>query len=204
MSGPRPAPSATSPFRLRRVDMAKVVALGLVQAGALITFALLLIAVTDTIGAETLGPVADAGWRTTKIRLAGLVGVVAVYAVARGWEFSVAEKVGFDLVRRLRMQMYAHLQGMTPAQVQGRSRGGLLLRFIGDLSMLRTWVSRGLLAGLVALIVLVPTLAALTVLNHRIGLTLVAVLACGAAVSLLSGRAGTAGDPAACAGGGRC
>ena len=100
----------------------------------------------------------------------------------------MAEKVGFDLVRRLRMQMYAHLQGMTPAQVQGRSRGGLLLRFIGDLSMLRTWVSRGLLAGLVALIVLVPTLAALTVLNHRIGLTLVAVLACGAAVSLLSGR----------------
>jgi ATP-binding cassette, subfamily B, bacterial len=189
VSGQLPARSATGPpFRLRRVDMAKVVALGLVQAGALITFALLLIAVTDMIGAETLGPVADAAWRTTTIQLAGLVGVVALYAVARGWEFSLAEKVGFDLVRRLRMQMYAHLQGMTPAQVQGRSRGGLLLRFIGDLSMLRTWISRGLLAGLVALIVLVPTLVALTVLNHRIGLTLVAVLACGAAVSLLSGR----------------
>lgn len=181
--------SASKPFRLRRRDVATVIALGLGQAAALVAFSLLLIVVVQTIGGETLGPVADAAWRTTLLQIAALAGVVTLYGLLRGWEFTLAEKIGYDLVRRLRMRMYAHLQGMTPLQVQGRSRGGLLLRFIGDLSMLRTWLSRGLLAGAVAVIVLVPTLVTLSVLNYRIGLTLVAVLAAGAAVSLASGRA---------------
>jgi ABC-type multidrug transport system fused ATPase/permease subunit len=165
-----------------------VIALGLAQAGALIAFALLLMLATRSVGAETLGPVANAAWRTTLFQLGGLAGVATGYGLLRGWEFTLAEKVGYDLVRRLRMQMYAHVQGMTPLHVQGRSRGGLLLRFIGDLSMLRTWLSRGLLAGTVAVSVLIPTLVTLTVLNYRIGLTLVMVLAAGAAASLASGR----------------
>lgn len=188
-AGPAASPRRVpSPFRLRPIDVAKVVALGLGQALSLIAFALLLALVANAINAETLGPVADAAWRTTLIQLGVLVVLVVIYGCLRGWEFSVAEKVGYDVVRRLRLQMYAHLQGMTPLQVQGRSRGGLLLRFIGDLSMLRTWISRGLLGGLVALIVLVPTLLALVVLNYRIGTTLIAVLAAGAAVSLANGR----------------
>ncbi|MGQ0574045.1 MAG: ABC transporter ATP-binding protein [Pseudonocardia sp.] len=182
-------PDVPNPFRLRRVDIAKVVALGLGQALALITFALLVILVANQVNAESLGPAADAAWRTTLGQLAALAGVAALYGLLRALEFSQAEKVGYEVVRRVRMQMYAHLQGMTPAQVQHRSRGGLLLRFIGDLSMLRTWISRGLLGGLVALIVLIPTVAALSVLNVAIGLTLVAVLSAAAAVSLLSGRA---------------
>ena len=84
--------------------------------------------------------------------------------------------------------MYDHLQGMTPRQIQHRSRGGMILRFIGDLSMLRTWISRGLLGGAVALIVLIPPWR-LIVLNYRIGLILIAVLAAGAAVSFASGQA---------------
>ena len=107
----------------------------------------------------------------------------------RAWEFSLSEKIGYEVVQRLRMQMYQHLQGMTPRQVQNRSRGGLILRFIGDLSMLRTWISRGLLGGAVALIILLPAVTAMVVLNHRLGLVLIAVLAAGAAVSLASGHA---------------
>jgi ABC-type multidrug transport system fused ATPase/permease subunit len=174
---------------VRPVDVVKVAALGLVQASTLIAFALLLIIIADAVPAEQLAPVDDTAWRTTLLQLGALVVVVVLYGCARGWEFSVAEKVGYDVVRRLRMEMYAHLQGMTPGHVQGRSRGGLLLRFIGDLSMFRTWISRGLLAAAVAMIVLVPTLVVLTVLNYRMGATLIAVLAAGTAISLANGRA---------------
>jgi ABC-type multidrug transport system fused ATPase/permease subunit len=188
VSAERSIEPAENPFRLDRRDVAKVIGLGLAQAGSLIAFTLLLILVSRAVGADTLGPVAEAAWRTTLLQLAGLTGVAVLYGSLRGWEFTLAEKIGYELVRRLRMRMYGHLQGMTPAHVQGRSRGGLLLRFIGDLSMLRTWLSRGLLAGVVAVAVLVPTLVTLAVLNYRIGLTLVAVLAAGAAASLASGR----------------
>lgn len=182
------SPATPNPFRLRWFDVAKVVLLGLGQAVTLVGFALLVILVADQVDAATLGPAADAAWRRTLGHLGVLAGLAVLYGLLRAWEFSQAEKVGYEVVRRVRMQMYAHLQGMTPVQVQGRSRGGLLLRFIGDLSMLRTWISRGLLAGLVALIVLVSTVVAMTVLNPRIGLTLIAVLSGAAAVSLLSGQ----------------
>jgi ATP-binding cassette, subfamily B, bacterial len=178
-----------SPFILPRRQVALVVLLGLGQAGTLIAFVLLVWIVADAIGAQTLGAQAEAAWQVTLIQLGVLVGVVTAHGALRAWEFSVSEKIGYEVVRLLRMRMYAHLQGMAPRQVQSRSRGGLLLRFIGDLSMLRTWISRGLLGGVVALVVLVPCVLAMIVLNHRIGLVLVAVLATGAAISLASGRA---------------
>jgi ATP-binding cassette, subfamily B, bacterial len=102
-------------------------------------------------------------------------------------EFSVSEKMGFELIRRLRMTMYEHLQGMTVRQLQGRSRGGLLLRFTGDLSMLRTWVSRGFARGLVSLIVLAGGLFVVGMLDARLAITIGAVLSFGAAASALFG-----------------
>jgi ATP-binding cassette, subfamily B, bacterial len=110
-----------------------------------------------------------------------LVAVVLLNAVARGVEFTVSERMGYELVRGLRMRMYRHLQGMSPRQLQHRSRGGLLLRFTGDLSMLRTWVSRGLARGLVAAIVAVGVLSVLAYLNLRLAATVGGVLALGAA-----------------------
>jgi ATP-binding cassette subfamily B protein len=182
-----PVPRTSAVPSIRRVYVVAVVAVGLAQAASLVAFTLLLAIVADRADDETLGVTADAAWRSTLVQLGLLAGVAALYGCLRGWEFSLAEKAGYDVVRRLRMRMYAHVQGMTPAQVQNQARGGLLLRFIGDLSMLRTWISRGLLPGSVALIVLVPTVAMLVVLNFRIGLTVVAVLAAGAAMSLASG-----------------
>jgi ABC-type multidrug transport system fused ATPase/permease subunit len=84
--------------------------------------------------------------------------------------------------------MYGHLQGMRPRQLQGRSRGGLLLRFVGDLSMLRTWVSRGLLGGLVALIVVCGATGVMAAFAPWIALGVLAVLAAGVAISLGSGE----------------
>jgi ABC-type multidrug transport system fused ATPase/permease subunit len=108
-----------------------------------------------------------------------------------GWlkyqEFTVTESVGYVIVRDLRMRMYRHLQGMTPRQFQGRARGGLLLRFLGDLSMTRMWISRGILGALISAVVLIGTLAVLMFFSTWMTLAIIAVLATGAAASLAAG-----------------
>lgn len=176
------------PFSLRKRDVALVVLLGLGQFASLVGFLLLTMFVVNALTPDRVGAAAERLDSQALTALGALALVVVVHSWLRAVEFSVAEKIGYDVVRRLRMAMYGHLQGMTQQQFQHRARGGLLLRFIGDLSMLRTWISRGLLGGLTALIVLVGTLITLVVLNVWIGLSIVAVLAAGAALSLGSGR----------------
>ncbi len=176
-------------YRLRRVDVAKVVIIGLAQVGTLAVFLLLTARIVDAMSPQTVGAAAAEEYRYALTLAIALGGVAVVHGWLRSVEFSISEKIGYEVVRQLRMQMYRHLQGMTPREFQGRSRGGLLLRFVGDLSMLRTWISRGLLGGLVALIVLVGTLSVIAVLNVWIALAVTAVLSAGAALSLSSGRA---------------
>ncbi len=176
------------PFRLRRRDIAKVVLLGLGQVAALVAFLLLTRAVVNALTPTTVGEAAIATRNRAFLELGALAVVAALLGWLRAAQFSVSEKVGYNVVRDLRVYMYAHLQGMTPQQLQRRARGGLLLRFVGDLSMLRMWLSRGLLGGVVALIVLSGTITVLAYLDLWIGLSVVAVVALGAATSLGSGR----------------
>jgi ABC-type multidrug transport system fused ATPase/permease subunit len=175
-------------FGLRSSDIIRIVLLGFGQVFSLVGFLLLLQYVVNSLTPTTVGAAAVEAWHRSLLAL----GCMAVLAVLSGWlrarEFSVAERAGYEVVRRLRMEMYAHVQGMTPRQVQGRSRGGLLLRFIGDLSMLRTYLSRGLLGGLVAVIVLVGTLTVLMVLNFWIGMAILVVLCGGVALSVTQGK----------------
>jgi ABC-type multidrug transport system fused ATPase/permease subunit len=158
-----------------------VVALAVLQAATLGAFLVLLRDIVDVLGTNP-------GNRHHIYRSVGLLAaVVLLHALLRGIEFSVSERMGFELIRRLRMTMYEHLQGMSVRQLQGRSRGGLLLRFTGDLSMLRTWVSRGFARGLVSLIVLAGGLIVVGMLDVRLAVTIGAVLSFGAAASALFG-----------------
>ncbi len=178
----------SKPFSLRKRDVAKVVGLGLAQVATLIAFLLLLMDVVNALTPDSVGAEAAQARNRAYLELGALALVVVAHAWLRAAEFSVSEKVGYNVVRDLRMSMYFHLQGMTPRQVQHRARGGLLLRFIGDLSMLRMWISRGLLGGLVALIVLVGTIVALAILDPWIALSITTVLFYGAAASLTNGK----------------
>ena len=54
--------------------------------------------------------------------------------------------------------------------------------------MLRMWISRGLLGGSVAVIVVVGTLVPLAIVDPWIGISMAAVLSCGAAISLTNGK----------------
>jgi ATP-binding cassette, subfamily B, bacterial len=161
-------------YRLPRWELTKVVVLAVVQAVTLGAFLLLARALFDAMAA---GPVQHERVFTL---IWWLLGSVLLNALARGLEFYVSERMGYELVRGLRMRMYRHLQGMSPRQLMHRSRGGLLLRFTGDLSMLRTWLSRGLARGLVAAIVAIGVLGVVAYLNVRLAATVAGVLFLGA------------------------
>ncbi|GAA4081898.1 ABC transporter transmembrane domain-containing protein [Nocardioides kongjuensis] len=175
--------------RIRRIDAAAVVGIGLAQAAALAATLLLVRSIVDALAPAGVGQAAADQRHHTYLLVALLCVTALVQAALRALEFSVAEKAGYEVVRRLRLEMYEHLQGMTPTQLQYRARGGLMLRFIGDLSMLRLWISRGILRGTVALIVVTATLTAMAVLNVWLALAVLAVISGGSAASIGWGKA---------------
>ncbi|WP_314424925.1 ABC transporter ATP-binding protein [uncultured Microbacterium sp.] len=183
-----PAADLRRLFRVRRRDFLVVGLLGVVQAALLVDFILIARLVIDQLVPQGVGDAAEAAYQQA-LWFCMLLGASAVLVgIARSWEFTWAERAGYKVVRALRLEMYAHLQRMRPEHLRHRARGGLLLRLTGDLSMLRMWLSRGLLEGLSAAIVLVVALGVLTALDVWLALAVVSVLASGAAVSLCLGR----------------
>ena len=162
-------------LRLPRRDLAKVVAIAIAQAVTLVSYLWLLRTILDDLSKGQVDVRVVGKW------ILLLLGVAALNAVLRGVEFSMTEKMGYELVRRLRMRLYGHMQGMAPRQLQHRSRGSLLMRFTGDLSILRTWVSRGLARGLISAIVLAAGLGIIAYFDARLAVTIGAVLAFGSA-----------------------
>lgn len=182
------APDVGRLFRLRRRDFLVIALFGLLQAALLVDFMLLARLVIDQLVPAGVGDAAVAAYQQALWFCLVLAVSAVLMGAARAWEFTWAEWAGYDVVRRLRMEMYAHLQRMRPEHLRHRARGGLLLRLTGDLSMLRMWLSRGLLEGLSATIVLVVALGVLFTLDVWLALAVVSVLASGAALSLSLGR----------------
>ena len=176
-------------FRVSRVAIWGVVALGLAQGACLLSFILLLSKVVELLEPTGVGFAAEREYRQSLVACAVLAGLGVALGVLRAVEFSVTERAGYAVVRRLRMEMYAHLQRMLPAHLLHRARGGLLLRLTGDLSMLRMWLSRGQLQGCSAAITLAAGLVAAFILSWPMACSLLAVLSLGAVASLGSGQA---------------
>lgn len=175
-------PEQSGPFDLPRGPLIAIICVGVLQAVGLASLVLLLRAVIDAL-------VLTPGELGTIYALIGALGAVALlYAGLRTVEFTLAERLGFNLVRRLRMRMYAHLSGMSIRQLQRRSRGALLLRFTGDLTMFRTWISRGLARGIVATLVMLAGTAVLAYLSPLMAGVLIGLLLGAAAMSLSAGR----------------
>ena len=169
-----------APFGLPRPYLAAVVMLSLLQALSLVAILLIVRRLMDQIGD---------GSQSVSLRPLGfLLGVgIVVNVAARFGEFWFAENMGYAVVRDLRMRMYGHLQSMSPRQIQGRARGGLLLRFTGDLSMLRTWISRGIGRGISAAATMAAGIAVVAVIDVRMALGLTGVLVLGTGLALRLG-----------------
>ena len=153
-----------------------LVAIGVGQAIGAITVALLvergfdlLVTGTAPVSALTAGGLA-----------AGLIGGVVVTALLRRQETVVAERVGQAYIVDLRETLFEHLTRVPARELGQRSRGSMLLRFVGDLKALKTWVSLGLARLIVAGLAIGLATAALAVMNVRLGLAVGGILLLGA------------------------
>lgn len=79
-------------------------------------------------------------WQTLATLLAAGIIVAAFRIVHR----TVAERLGQNFAISLRRSLYRHLAGMSSSAIAGRRTGALGLRFVGDMSAARGWVSLGL------------------------------------------------------------
>jgi ABC-type multidrug transport system fused ATPase/permease subunit len=132
------------------------------------------------------GPRADAG------EVAALTGTLLAAALAGGWlrarERVDAERLGQRYVHAVRMALYDRLVAVSPRTLHTRSHGGVLLRFVGDLTMSRQGVSLGLARLIVAGTAATGAVAGLVVLDPLLGAVVGAMLVAGAAVVLASGN----------------
>ena len=174
--------AADADLRIPRVQLGALVIIGILQSITLIAMVLMLRFIVEQLQ-KSVAPL-----DLVLASIGALTVVLMVNAVLRGVEFSFAERVGYQRIQALRMTMYGHLAIILPNQLQNRSRGSLLLRFTGDLTMLRTWISRGFARSIVSGIVLTSGALLLAYLDPFISLAVLAVLFAGAAISLLLGE----------------
>lgn len=118
----------------------------------------------------------------------GLVAAAVVIALLRMAERTDAERIGQSYAYDVRMTLYDHLTSLAPRALQSRSQGGVMLRFVGDLTAIRQWVSLGLARLAVTVTTSVAALLALYFINARLALTVGIILAIGALSSCTLSR----------------
>lgn len=106
----------------------------------------------------------------------GFVLFAAVSAGARYGERVLSEQLGQRHVHQVRLALWDHLQRLPATRVTGQRRGATALRFLGDLTTLKTWVSRGLAGSAVAGLTILGGLSALAVLSWKLTAATLVVL----------------------------
>ncbi|WP_282606116.1 ABC transporter ATP-binding protein [Pelagibius sp. Alg239-R121] len=141
--------------RRRSIALVAVLALGQALAAGVAAFA-----TRDVFAALRLS---EADLPLLALSFIALLGLsIAVLRVA---ERLVAERVGQDYAASLRLKLFKHLTRMSARDVSARRRGALAMRFVGDLSAVRGWVSLGIARLISASIVLPVTSGVLFLLN---------------------------------------
>ncbi len=117
-----------------------------------------------------------------------LLAIGAGLAWLRWREVVDAERLGQDRAFELREAMLDHISRLPPHVLGKRRRGGLFLRFVGDLTAIRNWISLGLARLSVAGIMLIVSLGLLASVDLYLALIVVFIVVLGALVTLVVGR----------------
>ncbi len=173
----------------RRILLGRLVANGLAQAGVAVGTAWLIKMVFDHMlipQSHSIDP--ELIWEGL-----GLLTAAGTIAWLRMMERVDVERIGQGYALDVRMVLYDRLNSLAPRALQKRSQGGVALRFVGDMTALRRWVSLGLARLAVAVVMTVVVLSALAAINWQLALTITVVLGIGASVTFsLGGRLRTA------------
>lgn len=117
----------------------------------------------------------------------GLLGFTGFAAWLRYFEQVDAERLGQQYSHRVRMQLFDRMGKFSPRTLSQRTSGATMLRFVGDLTSVRRWVSRGLAKIVVSGLVTVIALGFLAYLDAYLAITSIALLSLGLAWNLSLG-----------------
>lgn len=170
-------PGITAEGRGRGIAKVALLAIGQAAAAGVATFA------TRDIFAAFHQPSAS-------LPILGIVLVAAAglaIAMLRVAERVVAERVGQEYAGSLRVKLFSHLTQMSERDVSSRRVGALTMRFVGDLTAVRNWVSLGIARLISAAVVLPVATGVLVFLNPRLALAALIPFAVGLLVMALAG-----------------
>jgi ABC-type multidrug transport system fused ATPase/permease subunit len=107
-----------------------------------------------------------------------------------GWRGNLdAESLGQSYIHAVRIRLFRHITAIGADGARQMSRGALMLRFVGDLTALRNWVSLGLARLAVSGVTMGLALLALMLVEPVIGIAVgTAILAAGLLTSTLGPR----------------
>jgi ABC-type multidrug transport system fused ATPase/permease subunit len=168
----------------RRRLFFKLIVIGFVQAGLTIVAALLIRYVFD----HWVIQVQHEFGEPALVVIIALILTAVLGALMRYGERVTAEQLGQNYTYDMRLALYDQLVAIAPWTLQKRSRGGHLLRFIGDLTALRQWISQGLATLTVAVVTAFSALLVLAFINGILAFTVALILFVGAAISIASGH----------------
>lgn len=138
----------------RRTALAGLAAGSLAQAALVVGAALFGRALVDQeitlSGAQSLGV---------------LVALLLAVAVLRRWQIVQAERLAQNYIAEVRLALFDTLATLSPMGRLKRSRGGVMLRFVGDAQALRAWVGFGIPALVSAGIAWLALLVGLALLD---------------------------------------
>ena len=163
----------------RRLRFAYLVANGVAQAGVAVATALLVKNGFDRL----IAPQAPLPLREAGVFAGGLSLAIALGAWLRWRGHLDAEHLGQGYVHALRLRLFHHVARIGAEGARQMSRGAIVLRFVGDLTALRQWISYGLARLTVSGLATVLAIAVLAVVEP------VVALAVGIAVTVAAGLA---------------
>jgi ABC-type multidrug transport system fused ATPase/permease subunit len=108
-------------------------------------------------------------------------------ALLRTIELVDAELLGQSYVHRVRMVLFSQMSKFPLRTISKRGSGAILLRFVGDLTALRTWVSKGLARIVVGVIIVVVASGFLASVDVSLAIASLAVMLLGLSGNLLLG-----------------
>ena len=108
-------------------------------------------------------------------------------AILRMIELTDAERLGQRYIHRVRMTLFNQMAKFPPRAIGKRGTGVIMLRFVGDLSALRIWVSRGLARIVVALIVVVLATGVLAFVDMSLAIASLTIMVLGLTGNLMLG-----------------
>ena len=115
---------------------------------------------------------------------AGTFMVLAVAALGGAWlrgrERVDGEALGQRFVHGVRLRLFDHLLAVPSRDLSERPKGGALVRFVGDLQAIKSWISRGLAQLIVALPMLAASIAVLGWMDGVLGAVAAAIVVLGA------------------------